>query len=120
MISQAVAQRIAEDVGKIARIEGKRPIYIGFNDLKYFPPFPFPSIGTYRPFSYKLVDELLCDSSGFGADDELALTAGQLLQKLESLILHSGRKLYFAIIEEGEFQVVVGVFHRTYEKKGRI
>ncbi len=49
------------------------------------------------------VDEFFVDSSGWGQDDESALTINQFLKKVKA-----GR--YYAIIEAGQFQVRVGEY----------
>lgn len=66
---------------------------------------PFPFIGSYRPVGWELVEHRLVDSSGFGANDEPALTLEQLR---EWVTAH--RNDGWAIIEAGEFQVVIGRF----------
>jgi hypothetical protein len=68
-----------------------------------------PNIGDYRPKGYKLVDTLFVDKYGFGTEREPALTHGQLVQRVKNFGLNYG----YAIIEEGEFQMVVGVFKWT-------
>ena len=79
------------------------------DEVNYWPPITFPNLGTYRPKGWKLVDHWLCDSSGFGNENEPALTFNQLcdkIRKLEAEGKHNG----YAIIEQGQFQVVLGVF----------
>jgi len=56
---------------------------------------------------FEEVDRFFVDSSGWGQEDEPALTLGQFLKKIKA-----GR--YYAIIEAGQFQVHVG----EYVKKG--
>lgn len=69
--------------------------------------FKAPNIGEYRFEKYELIDTLFVDNSGFGSVGESALTVSQFLQKVK-------KGLGYAIIEEGQFQVYVGVF----KKKG--
>lgn len=68
--------------------------------------FPFPNIGDYRPDGWELGEELFVDSSGFGREDEPALTIEQLLDKLQS-----GKG--YAITEVGQFQLYVGEFEKV-------
>ena len=71
--------------------------------------FPFPNIGSHRPRGWRLVETLFCDATGMGADWEPALTVSALRAKL---IEHQreGREYGYAIIEEGQFQLTLGVF----------
>ncbi len=67
--------------------------------------FMAPDIEDQRPKKYELTEELLVDSSGFGGEEELALTADQFLAKVKA-------GLGYAIIGKGQFQVMVGVFKK--------
>lgn len=51
------------------------------------------------------VDEMFVDSSGFGAEDEPALTIKQFYEQVKA-------GLGYAVIEAGQFQVYVGVFEK--------
>jgi hypothetical protein len=77
-----------------------------------FPPFPFPDLGDYRPKGWELVGEYFVDSSGFGRDDQPALSVSQFLSKLR---IGYG----YALIEQGEFQVFVGEFVKNGWKQTR-
>lgn len=68
--------------------------------------FPFPNIGDHRPEGYELEGMMMVDSSGLGADWEPALTHAQLIERLEVGKAH-------AIIEVGQFQVVLGEFQKA-------
>ncbi|HDY89155.1 MAG TPA: hypothetical protein ENH82_13700 [bacterium] len=52
-----------------------------------------------------LDDQLFVDHSGFGANDEPALTADQFLEKVKE-------GFGYAIVEQGQFQLYVGVYKR--------
>jgi hypothetical protein len=82
------------------------------DEIDAFPPFPFPFLGDYRPTGWKLVEELFCDSSGFGASDEPALSVEQLKRKLTELQRTEGKAYGYGIIEAGQFQLYLGVFER--------
>lgn len=69
---------------------------------------PFPNLGALRPEGWKLVDDFMVDKSGFGRESEPALTFRGLIARLREN-LTKGRRAY-AIIEEGQFQVVLGEF----------
>ena len=100
--------QIADLSRKQARLAAKlhkKPYTLWEEDLKHMPPFPFPNIGSYRPKGWELVEEYFVDKTGFGADDEPALTIQGFLK-----VLKPG--MGYAIIEEGEFQCYVGEFKK--------
>ena len=67
-------------------------------------PIPFPHLGDYVPPGYALDGKSwMIDTSGFGADDEMALTYSQMLNKLEA-----GKA--YAFIETGQFQAYLQPF----------
>jgi hypothetical protein len=74
---------------------------LNFEDIRSMPNF-----GSYRPDGWKLVRELFVDSSGLGAEDESALTINQFLKEIK--LFHG-----YAIIEEGQFQVMIGEFMKV-------
>ena len=63
------------------------------------------------PYSFKFLDKggLFVDSSGFGSDNEPALTVDQLLDVMAQLLTQRS-DLGFGIISEGQFQITIGVF----------
>jgi hypothetical protein len=81
------------------------------DEIETYPPFPFPNLGDYRPKGWKLVDTLFVDSSGFGADDEPAMSVRQLKAKLNEL-QRSDETYGYGIVEAGPFQLHLGVFER--------
>jgi hypothetical protein len=75
--------------------------------------FPFPSLGDYVPDGWERVESYLVDSSGFGGENEPALTVRGLRAKIEERAAANrveGRTTGWAIVEIGQFQVVVGEF----------
>lgn len=111
MMSLATINALATDQGQKARRLELEPHYITFaEDIDDYPPFPFPNIGDYVPKGFKEIDTAFVDSSGFGESGEPALTVDQLKKWLEP-------GYWYAITEEGQFQVYISKF--TYEvKKG--
>jgi len=67
-----------------------------------------PNLGDHRPSGWNLVDDWLVDKTGWGSESEPALTLEQFIANLDT-------KHGFAIIEEGQFQVVIGVFEHVPE-----
>jgi len=109
----------------------KKPYLFEEEDRTTFPPFPFPNIGDYRPKGWELIDNFMVDKTGFGmslsqirdmsarqarkasrlhASDEPALTTEQLIRRLKA-------GYGYAIIEEGQFKIVLGEFISEVQKK---
>ena len=65
-----------------------------------------PFIGDHRPKGWRLVKKYFVDSSGFGAENEPALTFNQFVSNVK---LGYG----YAIIEQGQFQVYIGEFRKV-------
>jgi len=131
MISGSTIARMAREQEDLAQIVGKRPVGYTWEDVQTFPPFPFPNIGRHCPEGFeRLTDDdgnwitLFCDSSGMGSPSEPALTAEQLGAELGLLVLKHGRpgpqghrELFAAIVEVGQFQLVIGLY--VWTGKGR-
>ena len=110
MMGLAEIRRLNEEAGKRAEKANRAPYVVKEGDAEKFPPFPFPNFGDYRPKGWELVEEHFVDKSGFGRDDEPALSISQFLMKLS--IGHG-----YALIEEGQFQVFVGEFVKNGKKQ---
>jgi hypothetical protein len=76
------------------------------------------STDTMQLLGYELVEELFTDSSGFGADDEMALSVSQFERKIKELLQAHG-KLTAKITGVGQFQVYVGLFKKTGKPSAR-
>lgn len=75
---------------------------------------PLPNLGYYEPPGWTELPDLrmFVDSSGWGAPGEPALTLEQFIGQAKAIVEeHPG--MGFAIVEEGQFQVYVGVFRKT-------
>lgn len=68
-------------------------------------------IGNDIPLGYELVEIYFVDNSGFGCDDELALTFDKFLDKIKV-----GR--FYGIREVGQFQVYIGEFKKVNNDLG--
>jgi len=55
---------------------------------------------TYTPLGFIEVNKFFVDNSGFGSEDELALTASSFLKKVK-------KDFYYAITDCGQFQVYI-------------
>jgi hypothetical protein len=71
-----------------------------------------PNIGSLDiSDEWEEIETVLVDSSGLGAEYEPALTIGQFRDFVSDHVRQSSRR-GFAIVSQGQFQVVVGVFER--------
>lgn len=111
-MSLATIEHLSRKSGMEAAQAGLFPyVPIHEDEIKTYPPFPFPNLGSHRPKGWKLVEELFVDSSGWGADNEPALSVTQLRAKL--LELQRSDKTYgYGVTEAGQFQLYLGVFER--------
>jgi hypothetical protein len=105
--------RAMADKAARAAARAKKVPYVPFNEAEVnaLVNFPFPFLGTYVPKGWKLVEELFCDSSGFGAEDEPALTIRGTKEKMKERMAEEGTFGY-AVLAAGQFQVTVGVFKK--------
>lgn len=70
------------------------------------------SVDTAILKGYTLIEELFVDSSGFGSPSEPAYTQSQFIETLTK-ILADYPTVYTAITSAGQFQVYIGVFHKS-------
>lgn len=107
MSAQQIVQMSREAAAKAAK-RNLVPLRVEQEDMDnlrhYLRYMPF--LGDYVPEGYELYDEYFVDSSGFGQEGEPALTQEQFFAKVKA-----GK--YYAIVESGEFQVVIGEYRRT-------
>lgn len=77
------------------------------------------SLETAELKGYELIEELFCDSSGFSASNEAALTKSQLETKLIE-ILKDNPTVYACVTRQGMFQVYVGIFKKAAKKISKV
>ena len=110
MMSLATIHALEDEAARRAARKHLRPYVIwDANEIESYPPFPFPNLGSHRDRGWELVSEWICDSSGFGASDEPALTVERLKNELRITQAEHPRYGY-GIISEGQFQIILGVF----------
>ncbi len=113
MSSQAIRHLAQQQAGRAAKAKAQPLVIEGEDmpdDVRLFEYVRhMPNIGDYRPRGWKLVEHRLVDKTGFGLEREPALTIQGLMRWIRSMGPGHG----YAIIEEGEFQVVVGRFEPT-------
>ncbi len=74
------------------------------------------SIETMELKGYELIENLFVDSSGFGAEDEMALTGNQFEKRVLEIVAKEGT-VTAKITDAGQFQVYVGLFKKTGTSK---
>jgi len=105
----ATIRQMNREAGIRARQKGTLPLVLTQDMIDRFKADPynagisFPHLGDRRPRTWKLVDEIFVDTSGFGAPGELALTIKQLGERLKA-------GMAYATIEAGQFQAYLGEF----------
>lgn len=120
MMSLSSIRHLSDEAAKQARKSKVVPLILGdAADVDHLgaPGYRIPNLGSHVPKGWKMLDHWMCDASGVGADWEPALTQAQLKTKIKGLI--SEGKLYgYAVVEQGSFQVVLGVFEKQGRKRG--
>lgn len=118
MMSAEVIRDFQRQAAKRASREGLHPYIVWPGDQARWLgeleqgklSLPFPNLGSYRPKGWTPTGRtLFVDKSGMGGEDEPALTVEAFIKAL------SVDKAY-ALIEEGQFQVVVGEFDSPHTK----
>lgn len=127
MLDYSQVREIADQQTRKARHLHKRPKtirkYTGQNFREFIRTIPF--LGDYVAEGWERdekIEPLFVDKSGYGADDEPALSLNQFKRKLDSF-LASGDNFGFGIIEEGEFQIYIAVYrpdHRDFTHTGSL
>ena len=109
MMDLATIREMNREAGEEARYEGREPyVFNGFDmknlrDGDLYPIRKIPRLGDYTPEGWEKIDSLFVDASGFGREDEPALTAEQFASKVRE-----GHG--YGICEVGQFQLFVGEF----------
>lgn len=100
----ALIEQLSRKAGERAAKEKREPL-IAFVDRDE-SILNCPNLGDYIPDEWKLIDQLFVDKTGFGTVGEPALTIDQFINKIKS-------GLGYAIIEEGEMQLYIGIFEKV-------
>jgi len=103
MMSLESIEQLSRKAGERAAKRKREPL-IAFID-KDKQVMMCPNLGNYVPDGWKLIDRLFVDKMGFDADSR-CLTVDQFIAKVKS-------GLGYAIVEEGQFQIYIGVFEKV-------
>ena len=114
MMSAYQMNKMADDAAKRAKRNTLKPVK--FTDFDQKDQIPF--LGDYVPRGFKRVDAadapftgaaegyIEVDSSGFGADDELAFSMRQFADYA------AAHDYFYGIVEAGQFQIVLATYER--------
>jgi len=103
MMSLSQIHELSDSAARKARRHDKRPYIVWPGDTERMKSFPFPFLGSYTPKGWKLVETYFVDATGLGNSNEPALTIDAFRSKLKP-------GMGYAIVEAGQFQVVVGEY----------
>ena len=113
MFGLATIRAMNEEAADKARRGGTEPSLIWhIRQIGRMPPFPFPFMGDACQDvdeEHQRIETLFCDSSGFGASNESALSIEQTRDRLIELVGEHGAILG-AIEEAGQFQVHIAIW----------
>ncbi len=118
MMSPTAIRHLAQQAARRAARAKTVPLVVEGEDMpddaRLFEYIRYmPNIGDYRPRGWKLVEHRLVDKTGLGLEYEPALTVPGLMRWVRSMGPGNG----YAIIEEGQFQVVLGRFVPAMRRK---
>ena len=68
--------------------------------------FKCPNLGYYLPKGFEFTEKYFVDSSGFGSENEPALSVAQFISKIK-------KGFGYAICESGQFQVYIQEYKRV-------
>lgn len=112
MMSPRTIKALADEHAEIARTKDLKPWYPrDEHEVDQYVNIPF--LGSYRPDGFVLTDSYLVDKTGLGRENEPAMTQDRFKETVKRnfrLGVEHDAPLGYAVIEEGPFQVVVGVF----------
>jgi hypothetical protein len=118
MMSISAILSLREEAAQRARRRQDQPrVFFDAQDVEtHFSRVP--NLGDYRPKGWKLVEHRLVDKTGWDPEDAggPALSLNAFKRWLSE---HVADESGFAIIEEGQFQVVVGRFAQKKAKARR-
>src|SRR5262245_6120771 len=114
MMSLAAIRDLSAQAGRRARRHRKTVMV--FNEVQrlmlangdWQPMRCIPNLGDYRPKVWKLVATHFVHKSGYGRDDEPAMSAYAFAKNVGTATAAHG----WRIIEEGQFQCYVGEFEQ--------
>ena len=91
----------------------RRPWFPKSEQALAHEPYPIPNLSEKGVADgYEVVERLMVDHSGFGTENEPAMTQAAFVQRLKGDI-RDGKKYGYAITDVGQFQLYVTVFTKA-------
>jgi hypothetical protein len=109
---QTIQANNQEAARKAAEADKQPYVIYDADEVEEMQSFPFPVIGDHEPEGWEPGETWMVDCSGFGADDEPALTIPQFRKALSEYILAHQQRVGFAIVSVGQFQLHVQGFKK--------
>jgi len=117
MMSIEYIKALGHDRGLEAKALGLEPLVIDYQDSEFEERLrSIPNLGDYVPDGWEEITRYFVDATGYGAPDESAMTASQFVQTArqvlggKELLGIDDREYGWGIVEQGQFQVYVGLF----------
>jgi hypothetical protein len=106
MMSLETIRSLSYEAGIAAARRNLKPFALEAGDVDNMPPFPFPNLGDHIPDGWYIEDTLFVDKYELGGP---ALSVYGLKETLRPM---EGTGVGLAIIEEGQFQLYIGIFKK--------
>jgi len=115
MMSDAAIRNLSAQAARRAAREHRIPLIVEQEDMATLETHlrHIPNFGDYRPKGWELVGSAFVDKSGWGGDNEPALSFAQFVTWIKA----QGPGFGYALIEEGQFQVYVGKFSPVRKRR---
>ena len=119
MMSLETIRRMSATQARKSAAAGRLPLGVESDDLLSDEVLlrhvrHIPNLGDRTPRGFTKVEDLFVDASGFGGDNEPALSQGQFLAKVKA----NGPGFYYSICETGQFQVYIRVMTKNRHDQG--
>lgn len=113
MMSMGVIRAESRKAAQRAAARRLRPfVAYDANEINEMGSFPFPQFGDeYSPPGWTFVEELFCDASGLGSENEPAMTVSALKRYMIEK-LDADETYGYAVGQVGQFQLYVRVFKK--------
>ncbi len=96
-------EQLSREAAEVAAKKNRQPLVAFVDGDKGV--LKCPNLGDHVPDGWKETERLFVSCGGFGNEGGPALTTSQFLAKVKS-------GLGYAIVEEGQFQIYIGVFEK--------
>ena len=103
MMSLQLIEQLSKEAGERAAEENREPLVAFIN--RDAGIVKCPNLGNYVPDGWSLIERLFVDKDGLADGDGRCLSLQQFIDRVKA-------GLGYAIVEEGQFQLYIGVFKK--------